>query len=287
MGGQRSRLMEAMAEVSAAEGYAAATVSRVVGQAGMSRKTFYEHFPNREACFMAALQDGFRRLHDFLEACCAEQDTSAARLQAAAWEAICLIECEPVLARLCVVEALAAGPAALDARREALGRLAALLENGGPVANPRLVRALVGAGVERIHDQLTGPDRAVDAAELYTAIAYPLLVLVVGADRAYTLSTTPPPSSYARTRRVQVEVAPARPVSGRALDVLTFFARHPGAANTDLQCALGLADAGQVSRLVQGLKRRDLLERLQPRGRRNAWRLTEAGRALAGTEEGA
>ena len=97
-----------MVWVSATHGYAAASVERVGQRAGTSRRTFYTHFANREECFIAALEQGFARLYDALAACCAEQDTSVARLQAAAWEVICLIEDEPMLTRMCVVEALAA-----------------------------------------------------------------------------------------------------------------------------------------------------------------------------------
>src|SRR3954452_23052879 len=51
---QRGRMIEAMAETVAAKGYAATTVADVVARAGVSRKTFYEHFRDREDCFLAA-----------------------------------------------------------------------------------------------------------------------------------------------------------------------------------------------------------------------------------------
>src|SRR6476659_5078578 len=51
---QRGRMIEAMAETVAEKGYAATTVADVVARAGVSRKTFYEHFADREECFLAA-----------------------------------------------------------------------------------------------------------------------------------------------------------------------------------------------------------------------------------------
>src|SRR4051812_15625203 len=51
---QRGRMIEAMAETVAEKGYAATTVADVVARAGVSRKTFYEHFADREQCFLAA-----------------------------------------------------------------------------------------------------------------------------------------------------------------------------------------------------------------------------------------
>src|SRR5215208_4754465 len=51
---QRGRMLEAMAQVVADKGYGAATVADVIERAGVSRKTFYEHFKDKEACFLAA-----------------------------------------------------------------------------------------------------------------------------------------------------------------------------------------------------------------------------------------
>lgn len=53
----RQRLVAAMTAAAAAEGYARATVSRVVELAGVSRATFYEHFSGREECFLAAYRE--------------------------------------------------------------------------------------------------------------------------------------------------------------------------------------------------------------------------------------
>src|ERR687883_326916 len=55
---QRERMIDAMADVVAAKGYAATTVGDVVAGAGVSRKTFYEHFRDKEDCFLAAFDSG-------------------------------------------------------------------------------------------------------------------------------------------------------------------------------------------------------------------------------------
>ncbi|MGW4561746.1 TetR/AcrR family transcriptional regulator [Streptomyces sp. NPDC004561] len=51
---QRARLLDAMAESVADVGYAGTTVADVLRLAGVSRKTFYELFANKQACFLAA-----------------------------------------------------------------------------------------------------------------------------------------------------------------------------------------------------------------------------------------
>jgi AcrR family transcriptional regulator len=49
---QRTRIVAAAAEI-----LQEITVARIVTRARVSRKTFYEHFEDREGCFIAALED--------------------------------------------------------------------------------------------------------------------------------------------------------------------------------------------------------------------------------------
>lgn len=51
---QRWRLLEGMIESTAKHGYAGASVAHVIAHAGVSRKAFYEHFDDKEDCFLAA-----------------------------------------------------------------------------------------------------------------------------------------------------------------------------------------------------------------------------------------
>ena len=282
----RHRLMEAMVWVSATHGYAAASVERVSVRAGASRRTFYAHFDNREACFIAALEQGFGLLHSSLAACCAERDTSAERLRAAAWGAICLIEDEPTLTRMCVVEALAAGPAALEARRQALDRLAAMIQNLAGAEHPGIARALLSAGLDRLHDELTSPAAQIDPEELYREVAYPCLVLIFGAERAGTLALVPPPPRLSPPRERIAASPPERRygrrqrITPRLHHTLAFLAAHPGASNIEIQEALGVTHASQVSRYLHRLHRQGLLTIGERRGRRRSWSLSPAGHEL-------
>jgi AcrR family transcriptional regulator len=53
---QRTRLLEAIGRAVAEKGYAGATIDDVVRRAGVSKKTFYDHFADKEDCFLAAYQ---------------------------------------------------------------------------------------------------------------------------------------------------------------------------------------------------------------------------------------
>ncbi|MEV6101544.1 helix-turn-helix domain-containing protein [Nocardia sp. NPDC051981] len=53
---QRGRLLEAMVECVEARGYHATTLTDIVARARVSRSTFYEHFSNKEHCFIEAVR---------------------------------------------------------------------------------------------------------------------------------------------------------------------------------------------------------------------------------------
>lgn len=54
---QRGRLLDATAEVVAESGYLTATVHMILKRAGISRRTFYELFKDKEDCFLQAYQE--------------------------------------------------------------------------------------------------------------------------------------------------------------------------------------------------------------------------------------
>src|SRR5882724_5686675 len=115
---QRGRLVDAMAQVVAEKGYAAATVADVVERAGVSRRTFYEQFEDKEACCLAAYDVGLAavlaRIRDAVEVNPAAGWRDRARAGVEAF--LALLASEPAFAQALQVEILTAGPAALDRR---------------------------------------------------------------------------------------------------------------------------------------------------------------------------
>jgi AcrR family transcriptional regulator len=115
---QRGRLVDAMAQVVAEKGYAPATVADVVERAGVSRRTFYEQFEDKEACFLAAYDVGLAavlaRIRDAVEV---RSDAGWRERARAGVEAfLALLAAEPAFARALQLEILTAGPAALERR---------------------------------------------------------------------------------------------------------------------------------------------------------------------------
>jgi AcrR family transcriptional regulator len=65
---QRERMLAGVLDSVADLGYARTTVAHVIARAGVSRKTFYEHFRELEDCFVAAYEEGVRALHEAVDA---------------------------------------------------------------------------------------------------------------------------------------------------------------------------------------------------------------------------
>jgi AcrR family transcriptional regulator len=159
---QRERLLVAMADATAAKGYAGVAVADVIERARVSRRSFYEHFANKEECFLAAYDAGVAGL--LAATADAEAEAGEGLLEAAraGTEAYLQILADnPAFARTFLIEVLGAGPEAL-ARRDAVhARFAERLADsyraiGGDLPEPPayIFRAAVGAIHELVSDRL-------------------------------------------------------------------------------------------------------------------------------------
>lgn len=117
---QRERLLDAIANVVAEKGYAATRVADITDYAGVSRKTFYELFDDKEDCFLAAYDAITALLMDRMAKGLAAVAGGSWEEQVAALlgEFLRFLAAEPAFARMCIVEVLGSGPKGL-ARRDA------------------------------------------------------------------------------------------------------------------------------------------------------------------------
>jgi AcrR family transcriptional regulator len=136
---QRERILRAVVEVASGAGYGALTVRDVIQRAGVSRRTFYEYFDNKEEAFLAAYHGVVSRLADDVAASTAVGDTWCQRVGLGLATFLDRMARDPALANLCVVEILAAGRPALASRAAAMEAFRALLEPG-PSEAPEGVR---------------------------------------------------------------------------------------------------------------------------------------------------
>lgn len=154
---QRERLTAAMAHVVATVGYEETTVERVLVEAGVSRRTFYELFDDREDCFIAAYDDAMREVLRIVTDAYLDGDAPERRIEHALEAFLDFLAAEPELARMCVVEVFAAGPRARERRAAVMERLAQLVQHalgelrGDDKLDRLSAQALVGAVHELVY----------------------------------------------------------------------------------------------------------------------------------------
>jgi AcrR family transcriptional regulator len=126
---QRTRLLEAVGRAVADKGYAGATIDDVVRGAGVSKKTFYEHFQDKEDCFVAAYEAASDELLERVREAQAAGDGWLERSRAGIRAYLRWIAGEPALARVFLIEVAAAGPRALERRVQLRDRYVDLMRD--------------------------------------------------------------------------------------------------------------------------------------------------------------
>jgi AcrR family transcriptional regulator len=126
---QRERILSAVCQATAELGYADMSVEAIIARAGVSRRTFYEHFKNKEDAFLAAYDAVVHRLARHVQRAYLQQTTALERLRAGIGAYLQFLAGEPEIARMGIVEVLAAGPRALARRNDALRLFAEIIED--------------------------------------------------------------------------------------------------------------------------------------------------------------
>lgn len=152
---QRERILSAVAQAAAALGYADMSVEAIIERAGVSRRTFYDHFKNKEDAFLAAYDACLQQQVSQVRFAYLGQSTVRERLRAGIGAYLEFMASEPEFARMCIVEVLAAGPRALARRNAAMSTFADLIEEnihelapGCPVA--RLAAETIVGGIHEV-----------------------------------------------------------------------------------------------------------------------------------------
>jgi len=150
---QRQRLLEAAAAALDEQGYGRLTAARVTELAGVSSRTFYQHFEDLWACLLAAYEVEAGHLCGEIESSCAalSDDDARARARAGIAAALGFLAEEPAVARLLSAEPPPQIAALAAARRDLVERLSAMLRDAlaaaGPTPLPGLERRLVAAAL--------------------------------------------------------------------------------------------------------------------------------------------
>jgi AcrR family transcriptional regulator len=186
---QRTRVLDAMAQAVAEQGFAATSVAEIVVRAGVSRRTFYELYNDKEDCFLAAYRAAVNGLVERVGEAQSGCEGSVERLRVAVKELLHFLEAEPAFAHMCIVEVLAAGPRALELRDETMRRLAPIVDvlNEEPGALPDIPavtgEALVGAIYELLYARMMRRELD-DLGSLLPQVMYLCVSVYLGPERA-------------------------------------------------------------------------------------------------------
>ncbi len=144
-------MFRAIAEAVGEKGFARATVADVISRAGVSRETFYEHFSDKDACFLAALEEGARVLLEILSSALVHaQGDPVQRLDQVLKAYLNTLAAEPAFAKAFLIDAYGAGSQAtgqrIDLQRRFIDLVAEIFTDDDPDSPDRFAcEALVGS----------------------------------------------------------------------------------------------------------------------------------------------
>jgi len=186
---QRERIIAAMIQAVGEKGYAEATVADVISLAELSRKTFYDHFKSKEDCFLEAYDTVMSRLAKMIVDAYDKADSWSEGLRAALKVCLDLFSKDPALARMSIVEILAAGPQALERYERVMRYFVPLLEVGrgesthGEEIPAKVAEEVIGGIVQTLYMRVL-EGRISTLHELDGELLYFALVPFLGHDRA-------------------------------------------------------------------------------------------------------
>lgn len=284
---QRARLLAAMIEVCAEHGVADVTVAHVVERAGVSRRTFYEIYADREECFLEALAEGIAKATRYVLADYDETARWLTRMRSALTALLAFLDAERATARLLIVESLAGGDGALGRRRAVVERLIAFVDeaNDELKADKRTplltAEGIVGGVLSILHSRLL-EDKPGSFLRLTGTLASMIVLPYLGPAAARRELSRPVPKAPAKAVRGERDPLGKLDMrlTYRTVRVLLAVAAQPGDSNRGVAARAGVGDQGQISKLLARLEKLGLVSNqgaAPGTGAPNAWVLSKLG----------
>lgn len=182
---RQQRILDSMADAVAEKTFAATTIGDIVRRAGVSRATFYKHFPNKRDCFIAAVDSFVVELTTAAADAHTDSDPPPEAVRKACAAVLALLAAKPSHTKMALIEALAIDPAIVDRYRGmSVASLAAQWPQGelppGAAAEARLA---FGRAQVLILDRIAA-GQIEQLPELCSDLAYIALLPFVGPDEA-------------------------------------------------------------------------------------------------------
>lgn len=290
---QRARMLAAAVQQLAERGATNVSVAHIVAHSGVSRRTFYELFRDRDECFVAVIEETLVSLAAAVLPAYERPGAWRDRMRAGLIALLGWAEASRPSARVLLVESPAMGAAALERRNRAIAHAIRAIDQGGRQARetaPQLLTAegIVGGALAILQARVQDETTAASLLELTSPLMAMIVLPYLGAgtsrregERSAPANSVPPAARP--PRRDAFHDLPIR-FTYRTMLVLCAVADRPGASNRLIGEAAEIGDQGQVSKLLARLQRVGLIENTgvgaATRGEPNAWRLTGRGQAV-------
>lgn len=171
---KRRRITDAIAELTAEQGYEATKIGDIVRRAGVARKTLYDNFEGKEEVFLAAFDTAFEEVMQRMTEVCAEVDGAwEERVEAGLTTFLSYVVEEPARARMCMIEAMSATPAATRRYEDAVQGFVELTGRFAPRSDqlPKTIDETLVGGVAWIVHQKIRRHEAEKAMDLLPELA--------------------------------------------------------------------------------------------------------------------
>lgn len=166
-GHKRRRMMDAVAELTAEQGYEATKIADIVRRAAVARKTLYDNFDGKEDLFLSAVDTTFDEMRAAVEEACERTDSFEHQIVGGLEALLDFIAEHPAASRMCMVEAISATPSSARLYDSAMRSFVELLRRSAPDESdlPETIEESLAGGVAWILQQQIRRGEAENIAE--------------------------------------------------------------------------------------------------------------------------
>jgi AcrR family transcriptional regulator len=296
---RRAGILDALAELAGERGYPAVTLAAVCARAGVSRGAFQREFASLQDCFLEVIDEGYRRADALFTRAFEREEHWQDGIRRALASLLVLFEEERAMARVWLVETLAAGCWALERRERHMRMLTEKTVARWPLPDSAQASPIAANAVMESVWLIAHAHALTGEKEPLILLLAPLMSYIAAVYLGPTAASAEAARSEALAREIVAERRPQTegerepvaslavlrdPRAHRARQCLLHLAVHPGASNWQVARATGISGQPQVSRLLARLRAQGLLLKREGLvGHPNAWSLTPLGARAAQT----
>jgi AcrR family transcriptional regulator len=186
---QRERILDAVANLTAARGFTGLTVEDIVGEAAVSREAFYEHFESKQDVLLVAYEIGHIKGLGIVQRAFAAESDWREGVRAGIAALLGYLACEPSFAHLALLDTLAASSHSAERAEKGVNAYAEMLLPGFEQAPeqqrpPTITIEAITGGLFELCSHYAAQGRIHQLTELTTHATYIALAPFIGTEEA-------------------------------------------------------------------------------------------------------